>query len=305
MRTPMLSCPGWLVCTGLLLATGAGQGASNARLPGWVCGNGAPPLFADGFEAGGQSYYSEPSNGSGGAFPGAQTGSVVVNGQPRSYYLQVPNGYPFAGPVPLLLALHGAGGPGTAPTAAANLRDDWAATAQTGKFIVVAPIASGSQGGWLPYADYPMFQAVLDDVAAHYNIDRSRIHGWGYSAGGHVMHDLALRTRPLDPVPDSDTFAAYGISAGVLPALVCDGSGQPSCASFLPQVARKIPVSLRVGTNDPYLAQVQADRNALLAAGWVSGSTLDYFVFDGGHIVDTFQLPSVWQFFCPFQRLPD
>ena len=293
-----------LLGLGLLVPSAPLLAASNGRLPAWVCGSGTPPLFANGFENGATTHYQEPSNGSGGGFPGAQTRSVLVSGQPRNYYLYVPNGYPFAGPIPLLLALHGAGGAGTAPGAAESVRDVWINTAQSGKFIVASPIASGSQGGWVPYTDYPMFKAVIEDVAAAYNIDRSRIHAWGYSAGGHVLHDLALFDWTPNPVPDINTFAAYGVSAGVLASQVCGGSGLPSCASVLPQVPRRIPVSLRVGDSDDYLSWVQADRNAFLAAGWVSGNTLDYAVFSGGHIIDTYSLHVVWQFFCPWQRLP-
>lgn len=278
------------------------QAATNGRLPAWVCNGGEAPLFVDGFEAQADLRYSEPSHGSGGSYPGSVTRTVVTGTQSRSYYLYVPGVYPAGMPLPLMLVLHGAGGAGTAPAAAAGLRNAWAATAEAGGFIVAAPIASGAQGGWVPSADYPMFQAVIDDAATHYNIDMSRIHGWGFSAGGHVMHDLALHSDPLDPVPDNETFASYGVSAGVLPALVCGGTSQPSCASFLPTVARKIPLSLRVGTQDPYLSWMQADRNALLAAGWTS---LDFAVFTGGHSISPSQLPAIWQFSCPWQRRPD
>lgn len=280
------------------------EAASTGRLPPWVCGSGAPPLFSDGFEVGGDARYGEPSGGSGGAYPGEQTRSVFVGGQWRDYYLHVPGGYPFAEPVPLLMVLHGAGGAGTAPWAAQSLRTDWAATADAGKFIVAAPVGSGpTGGGWVQANDYPMMKALIEDVAAHYDIDRSRIHGWGFSAGGHVMHDLALKQRST--APDIRTFAAYGVSAGVLPMLVCNNAGQPSCASFLPQVSRPIPVLLRVGTTDPYLPYVQADRNAFLAAGWSSGSTLDFATFAGDHEIPVAQFPAIWDFFCPFQRLPD
>lgn len=280
--------------------------ASTGRLPPWVCGTGEPPLFSDGFETGGDARYSEPSGGSGGAYPGAQTRSVFVGGQWRDYYLHVPTGYPFDEPLPLLMALHGAGGAGTAPAAAQALRTAWATTAEAGGFIVVAPVASGvDYGSWVPVDDYPMFKAVIDDAAAHYDIDRSRIHGWGFSAGGHVMHDLALRQRST--APDIRTFAAYGVSAGALSALTCShGSGTPTCAGFLPQVLRKMPVSLSVGTADTtFLPHAQADRNAFLAAGWTSGATLDYATFAGGHVISPGQFPATWQFFCPFQRLPD
>lgn len=261
-------------------------------------------MFSDGFEPDGDVHYSEPSGGSGGAFPGAQTRSVFVGGQWRDYYLHVPDGYPLTEPVPMLLALHGAGGPGTAPAAAQSLRTAWASTADAGSFIIAAPVASGASGGWVPATDYPMFKAVIEDVAEHYNIDHSRIHGWGFSAGGHVIHDLALKQRTT--APDIRTFAAYGLSAGVLPVLVCNGTDLPACIDFLPQVSRRIPVHLRVGTSDPYLPYVQSDRNAFIAAGWSSGNTLDFATFAGGHVIPpAAQFQAAWNFFCPFQRLPD
>ena len=101
-----------------------------------------------------------------------------------------------------------------------------------------------------------------------------------------------------------DFAPAYGITGATLASQVCGYSGLPSCASVLPQVPRKMPVSLRVGDSDSVLNWVRADRNYFLAAGWISGSTLDYAEFTGGHYVDTASLPAVWQFFCPWQRLP-
>ena len=293
-----------LLGLGLVAPSSPLMAASTGRLPAWVCGSGTPPLFADGFENGNALYYQEPSNGSGGGFPGAQTRSVMVSGQARNYYLYVPNGFPFAGPIPLVLALHGAGGAGTAPAAAQSVRNAWASTAQAGKFIVASPIGSGSQGGWVPSTDYPMFKDVIEDAASAYNIDRSRIHAWGYSAGGNSLHDLALHDWSPYPVPDINAFAAYGITGATLASQVCGYSGLPSCASVLPQVPRKMPVSLRVGDSDSVLNWVRADRNYFLAAGWISGSTLDYAEFTGGHYVDTASLPAVWQFFCPWQRIP-
>ncbi len=289
-----------IVAAWAIAASAPAAALSNGRLPGWVCGQGEAPLFFDGFESG-DALHREPSGGSGGAYPGAQTRSVTVLGQPRDYHLYVPTGYPFDAPVPLLLVLHGAGGAGTAPAAAQWLRDEWSVQAQAGGFIVAAPVASGSQGSWYPALDYPMFQAILDDVAAHYNIDASRIHGWGYSAGGHVMHDLALRQR--NGVPDIRTFAGYGISAGVLQQWACQPPA--SCPALLAQAARKIPVDLRVGTQDYYYTVVQADRDAFLATGWANGDTLSYGSFPEGHLVFPWHFPDTWQFLCPFQRRMD
>lgn len=282
----------------LLPALAPCQAASTGRLPAWLCGQGQPPLFIDGFEAGG-AIHQEPSGGSGGAYPGAVSRTVVVEGISHSYHLHVPVGYPYSDPVPVLLALHGAAGPGSAPAAAQAVRDVWAATANTGQFIVAAPVATGSSGGWVPGTDYGVMQAVLNDIAAHYDIDASRIHGWGFSAGGHVLHDLALRQR--DGAPDIHDLAAYAVSAGALQGYACTSS--VDCAALLTQVARRIPVDLRVGGSDPLLPYLQADHARFQAAGWGADAALS--VFPAGHVVVPSQLQPTWDFLCRFQRLPD
>lgn len=286
-----------------VLMVGSAHSASSARLPDWACGLADPPLFMDGMEDCGHCLHSEPSQGSGGAYPGAQVRSVAG----RSYYLWLPAAYSPTRAAPVLMVLHGAGGPGTAPAAAQYLRDAWAAIADTAGFIVVAPIGSGPKyGSWEPDDDYPMFQAVLNDVAAHYNIDRSRIHGWGFSAGGHVMHDLALHQRA--GVPGNADFAAYAVHAGTLKALVCGYPGLPSCATALPQVARKIPVDLRVGMLDQlnYYPAMQDDYNALAAFGWAPGSTLQFTPIPNlYHEIAPSQFLATWDFLCPFQRRAD
>lgn len=275
-----------------------------ARLPDWVCGPNPPRQFSDGFEAEPEMPYQEPSHGSGGAYPGPQQRQIQLAGRLHDYYLFIPESYQPGSPWPVLLALHGAAGPQQAHSAARAVRDAWIESARQGGFLLLAPVASGNNGGWVPNIDYPALQAVLNDLAAHYNIDHSRLHAWGFSAGGHVLHDLALRRR--GSVPDIDRFASYAVSAGVLQALACNPQipGQPSCPGLLAQAARKIPLSLSVGHSDSLQAAVQNNRDLFIAAGWQAGQTLEYTVFTGGHIIHPQDFNTRWQFMCPFQRRP-
>ena len=288
-----------------LVTACAAQAATTGRLPASVCQ--APfALFADGFE-GAAAVYREPSNGVGGAFPGAVARVVNVPGVGnKTYYLHVPAGYAPERPLPLLLALHGAAGSQALANAAAQqLRSEWGAVGEEGGFIAVAPVASGASGGWIAPppspSDYDVFEAVLDDVATHYNVDRSRWHAWGFSAGGHVLHDLVL--GPYSPALDIDDFAGYAVAAGTLPALACSGLDSSACDALLAQ-ARKIPLALYVGTSDPRRNQVLADRNRFLAFGWELDSSLRHVEFPGGHTYAPAHLAAVWDFLCPFQRLP-
>lgn len=276
-----------------------------ARLPASVC-NAPFALFADGFE-GATAIQRDASLGSGGAFPGPQTRVINVPGVGnKTYYLHIPAGYTLAQPLPLLLVLHGAAGnPAAAQTAAQTTRAQWGVVGDSGGFIVAAPIASGAQGGWVPApgpSDYDVFAAVIADVEARYNVDRTRRHAWGFSAGGHVLHDVML--GPYFPALTADAFAGYAVAAGALDAFACSGASEAECVELLSSASRKIPLSLQVGTGDSLRPYVQADRARFLANGWVAEDTLRYVEFSGGHNYTQVQLAQTWDYLCLFQRLP-
>lgn len=294
-----------ITCVLLLSFAPIGLCAETARLPATVCD--APfALFVDGFE-GASAIQRDASQGSGGAFPGAQIRVINVPGVGnKTYYLHLPAGYTPTHPLPLLLALHGAAGsPAAAQTAAQQLRTSWGAVGDSGGFIVAAPVASGASGGWVPApgpSDYDVFAAVMADVEARYNIDRSRRHAWGFSAGGHVLHDLML--GPFFPALTEDDFAAYAVAAGALDAFTCAGLSEPDCIALLTGASRPIPLSLQVGSSDPLRPYLQQDRARFLANGWIGDSTLRYVEFSGGHTYTQAQLEQTWDFLCRFQRLP-
>lgn len=294
-----LLCAGVVgVCAPVLFA------ATTVRLPDWVCAQ-PDALFVDGFQ-GAQPVVRQPSGGSGGAAPGGQSRTVAVAGYgSHTYHLYVPTRHASIRPMPVLLALHGAAGsPADAQLAAQWLRNDWSAAAEAGGFIVVAPAATGASGGWIvppPYpGDYDVFEAVLADVEAAYDIDRSRRIGWGFSAGAHVMHDLAFNTYSAQI--HIDTLAAYAVGAGAMQALACWSPA--SCSTMLAAASRRIPVSIHIGSSDPLEPYSSADRARLLANGWVEGDTLFYTPFVGGHEYSTAHLAQVWARLCPFQVLP-
>lgn len=293
----------------LLLASTA-QAADTGRVPAWVCDQGLPPppeefaCLRAGLrctEPSTQLFRHEPSRGTGGTFPGAVTRSVQAGSPPvsRNYYAYVPESYSPAKALPVLLVLHGAAGSGTSTSNARLTRDAWKEVAQARGFIVAAPISTGGGGGWVPERDYLTMAAVLEDLAAHYNIDRSRIHAWGFSAGGHVLHDIALN-RHL-PNLGIDTFAAYAVAAGVLEAYACNSV--TSCNALLDAAARKIPVTLRVGVSDPYFYSMQSNKDRFAARGWVMGESVGWAILDGGHEVFVSDFNATWDFLCPFQHL--
>lgn len=222
---------------------------------------------------------TDPTNGTGGAYPGNQTRTVAVSGLGnQTYYLYIPSSYTPTTPLPVLFGFHGAGGAGTAPAAAQSVRTSWGSVASTGDFIVIAQAASGSSGGWVPSTDTNVLIAIINDAFAAYNIDQNRVYAWGFSAGAHYLHDLALY--------NSTFFAAYSVSAGALDALA--GAGAPAAAT------RKIPVDIHIGTSDTLLTYAQTDRTRFISAGWTLNTNLYYTEFAGGHTYTSTHLNEIW-----------
>jgi poly(3-hydroxybutyrate) depolymerase len=243
---------------------------------------------------------SGPSAGLGGGPLGASTLSVEVPelGETRDMLLFVPVDYDAARPLPLVVVLHGApGSAAAAPAAADAMRSMWTVLAEREDVVVLAPIAAGSQGGWVPGRDQPAIACALAELARRYPIDLDRRYLWGFSAGAHFGHALALG--------NAGRFAAYAINAGALYALACGTPGTASdCAATLPGALRPLPVSLRVGSSDSLRGYVQGDFTRLQQAGWTAGSEVSYGEFSGGHSVPFAEAEAAWSWFAPRRRPP-
>lgn len=252
------------------------------RLPTHVCE--AQTIFDGGFEP---FWSPQSSAGSGGASGLVQREIALISGGTRPYHLAVPTGIDLDGDnvaLPLVIALHGAAGPGLADQAAQLIRNLWFDQAQIHGFMVIAPVASGSQGGWVPNIDFAQIDSALADAMLAYPVDTTRIHLWGFSAGGHVAHALALQRDPY-------RYAGYALNAGVLDAYA--GASAPALAS------RHTPLSLRVGSSDPLRDFVLTDQQRFISAGWTPGHDLQVAVFAGGHMISAAETVAHWAFLCP------
>jgi polyhydroxybutyrate depolymerase len=202
-----------LVATLLVLAVAAGCASDDA--PGAADGA-APPTST--------TTTSEPS-----ADP-----LVGPDGRPRTWELHVPDDLG-DDPVPLVVALHGAGASGAALRATSGYDD----LADDEGVVVVYPDAIGVVPTWnagecCPPAsivgtdDVAFVEALVDRLVGELAIDPDRVHVTGHSNGAMLTHRLAC---------ESDRFAG---------AVAVAGSLEAACAEAPPVSVLQIH-----GTADP------------------------------------------------------
>lgn len=144
----------------------------------------------------------------------------------RIYHLHIPDAVGTS-PVPLVIALHGAGDSGPGMKSAAGLDKE----ANRRGFMVAYPSATGVN--WAEGCDcvrpdiegvddVGFVDAMIDDISEDYPVDPSRIYAIGYSQGGLFSQHLACER--------SEVFAGVATVAGLMSRPVaqrCSPSGSP------------------------------------------------------------------------------
>lgn len=165
----------------------------------------------------------------------------------RHYLLRVP---PHAGdrPLPLVIGLHGFGDSAREFADATQL---WRATDATG-MMAAFPMSVDRKPGKQSFNakvccgsalknkvdDIGFIGAIIDDIATHHALDRSRVYATGHSNGATLVYELAA----LHP----DWFAAIAVQAGRI------GGGTPDGKNYvLPSPSLPVPVMIIHGTDDP------------------------------------------------------
>jgi poly(3-hydroxybutyrate) depolymerase len=180
--------------------------------------------------------------------------SFDSQGKKRAYYLYVPKLVAESkSPAPLVLTLHGSGRDGKI------LVEHWQEFADKEGIILAGPdsmavTGSTQKGTWNIPLDGPDFlRDVVEDVKSKHSVNARRVYLFGHSAGG--------------------VFAIYmaGIQSEYYAAAFAHaGATRDSDLQIFDEAARKIPIALAVGTQDPLfpLSAVRATRDALNKRGF-------------------------------------
>lgn len=161
----------------------------------------------------------------GAAKPEKQT--ITSMGTERTYYTFVPE--KLTSPAPLMLLLHGSGRDGMSQI------NEWKDLAEKEGIVLVAPDSANSRE-WSMRVDGPEFlHDVVEAVRAKHSIDGTRLYIFGHSAGAVFALYMG--------VMESQYFAATGVHAGAI---------AEDFYRTLDVAKRKIPITIWVGTEDPY-----------------------------------------------------
>lgn len=140
--------------------------------------------------------------------------SLTVDGFERTYSVYVPEAAADE-PLPVMVALHGRPGSGTGMARITGL----SAVAEEEGFIAVYP--DGVNGEWKYFGgilddeslntpdDVAFLRALVDDLAARFEIDTERVYLIGFSNGGFMTYRMACSENP-------NPFAGFGIAAALI-----------------------------------------------------------------------------------------
>lgn len=195
-----------------------------------------------------------------------KTGLTTRTAKGRKYLSYVPASYMRGTPMPLVVALHGAG-----DTNSNYLSAMWKGNADAKGFIVIAPEGGSALGNGYTWntGDRTIILGTIDDVRPCYDLQPKKTILQGFSAGGIMAYWIGLK--------DANRFSGIGIDSADLGSAEAGPNGQKP---LLP-APWTIPVSHFHGDQDMNfpLMYAQAGIDRLKAAGHMT-----YFhVFSGGH----------------------
>ncbi len=274
----VLGCVAWL-------GGGCGGGEAALEIADTAMTGGAAST-----ETTGPLYGSEGCGKSGQGIPD----TIDVDGQERTFVLDVPDAYDPTRAYPLVTAWHGLGGDGALARSYFGIRDQVGDDA-----IVVYPDGLYAHGGtgWDLTADgrdAAFFDALTERLFAELCIDEERVFATGHSYGGYMSNLLGCARADvlaaIAPVAGGPTWWA-GCNDKVA-AWVTHGSGDTVVDLSEGEATR----DQWVNTNACDTSAAPTDPDPCVAFEGCARDT-HWCLHDGGHEWPSFAAGAIWQFF--------
>jgi polyhydroxybutyrate depolymerase len=180
---------------------------------------------------------------------GAAVAWVRSGGVPRSYVRQVPTAHDGRRPLPLVVDLHGWGGPALAQA-------DYTRLGRLGEsrgFVTLTPQGAGSPPAWDAGTDSPdvaFLHDLLDEAERSLCIDTRRVFVVGASNGAMLASTVAC----VGAGRVAAVAAVAGVSPVVPPVPPADaGRGDGDPQDECPSARRPVPIMAIHGTADPVI----------------------------------------------------
>lgn len=113
-----------------------------------------------------------------------------AGGRENEFAVSVPKALNLDKKRPLLVVLHGANNNGP------NYIRDWAVETGVTDMVILAPNASAETGRWSG-EESDRILGLIQRVSVHYNVNRGKIFAAGFSSGGWMVFEIALKQPRL------------------------------------------------------------------------------------------------------------
>jgi polyhydroxybutyrate depolymerase len=245
---------------------------------------------------------------------------LSVDGDSRRYLIYLPVNFDESENMPVMMWFHGGGG----SAAGGPFEADFRTLADANRFIVVYAEAApdvlegctcwgydsgdGEANGNYEI-DLAYSSAMIDDLVAEYNADRSRMYAGGYSMGASFVWDLAKAKSDefaaIAPVAASMYLWSFNDADSALPTAVChilgtnDFYAPYNGASWVPSVATQNAYWVaKNGAQDP--PEQTSIGNGVTRYTWAPGDSCHGYQHfrrqGGGHDVPSFAPSAIWDF---------
>ena len=248
------------------------------------------------------------------------TRTIDVDGLDRQYLIYLPVDFSEAENMPVMAWHHGGGGNANE---ALDEEADFRSLADSRRFIAVYPNAypdvlegctcwgyeePGGYSNGNYEIDLAFTSAMIDDLVATYNADRTRIYAGGYSMGGSYVWDLACvksdEIAAVAPVAASIYQWTFDACDAALPTAVCHILGTndfyaPYNGGWVPSAAAQHAywVAKNEAVSPP---ETESLGGGVTRYTWVAGEgchAVEHFRRQGGgHDVPSFATTVIWDF---------